>query len=416
MKKFIESGKVFGDIIAPASKSMMQRAVACAVLAKGETILNHPSTSEDALASLHVAECLGAKVERTVDQVRIYPRKKEICNTLHCKEAGLCVRMFAPICALWNEPMTLTGEGSLLKRPMDMVEDSLKELHVSVALENRRLPMTIQGPLLGGNTIVDGSQSSQFLTGLLLALPCAPKASRVRVMNLKSRPYMEMTLDIIKEFGGTIFQEADDVFEIPGGEQYRSRSYEVEGDFSGAAFLLVAGAIAGDVKVKRLKMPSLQADSRILEVLKNIGANVEIQSTFVRVQKNRLNAFQVDATDCPDLFPPLVTLASYCEGTSVIKGADRLKNKESNRGIVLQTEFQKFGIELKIDNDVMKITGGKGSAATIDSYNDHRIAMAAAVFALGLPPKEGVEILNAECVKKSYPRFYNDIDQLRVRM
>ena len=414
MKKFIESGKVCGIVRAPTSKSMFQRAIAISTLADGKTTLRYTSLSEDVLAALGVAKNLGAGIEMGENEIHISPNEHPIVPHLDCAESGLCARMFAPICALFHPEITLTGSGSLLQRPMTMMPDALHALGASVLLKNGHLPITIKGPLHGGNITVDGSESSQFLTGLLLALPCAPQPSRITILNLKSRPYVDMTLDVVKGFGATIFQEADDVFDIPGQEKYRAQTYDVEGDFSGASFLLAAGAIGGDVTVTGLKTPNLQADAAILQVLTEMGAQVDISAHSVRVRKHKLQPFTIDATNCPDLFPPLVALASYCEGTSYIFGVHRLKYKESDRAVVLQTEFEKLGVRIEIDNDTMKTTPLNRTGGVVASHNDHRIAMAAAVFAIGLSNGDGVEILSPNAIRKSYPQFYDDLKTLQT--
>jgi 3-phosphoshikimate 1-carboxyvinyltransferase len=265
-----------------------------------------------------------------------------------------------------------------------------------------------------GNIEIDGSLSSQFLTGLLFAFSAAQASDvTISVNNLNSKPYIDLTLQVMKDFG----------MAIPVNNNYQSFSfasvdtrqstaqqltYAVEGDWSGGAFLLVAGAIAGDIIVKGLNVFSTQADKAILQAIMQSGANISIEENQIQVRKSRLKPFHFNATDCPDLFPPLVALAAYCDGTTVIEGVHRLTHKESNRALTLQEEFAKMGVEITFQDDFMLIRGGeKLTGAEVHSRHDHRIAMACAVAALGA---EGdVIIEEAEAVNKSYPQFWEHL-------
>ncbi len=264
----------------------------------------------------------------------------------------------------------------------------------------------------GGEATVDASMTSQFLSGLLMALPLCARDSRLAVTHLASAPYVRMTLQLVASFGVLI--ECDDrleTFAIRGSQAYTPRAYVVEGDWSGASFPLVAGAIAGSVTVTNLDASSLQADRAILGVLADAGARVETGSGRVSVGAGPLRAFRFDATSCPDLFPPLVALASACEGTSVIHGVERLFHKESDRARALCEEFAKLGIAIGVAGNVMEIRGGAVRGARVDSHNDHRIAMACAV--AGLRASGEVAIDGEACVAKSYPAFFSDIARLQ---
>jgi 3-phosphoshikimate 1-carboxyvinyltransferase len=219
-----------------------------------------------------------------------------------------------------------------------------------------------------------------------------------------------MTLHLLTQFGITIENQQFERFMIKGPQQYRAQTYNVEGDWSGAAFLLVAGAIAGSIRVENLNHGSYQADKVIVDVLNMTGAEVEVAQNYVEVGHKTLSGFEFDATDCPDLFPPLVALASYCEGKSVIFGAQRLKVKESDRGLALLREFTKMGASIQLYPDRIEVTGNALDGGVVESYNDHRIAMACAVAAL--QSKYGVTIQDAECVAKSYPEFFEDLKHL----
>lgn len=252
MRKSIEPSKINGTLQAPASKSMLQRAIAAALLTETAVTISNITLSRDARAALAAAEALGAvvRVEESHNRLLIEGGLKPVGKTLNCGEAGLSMRMFAPIAALWPGELTLTGEGSLLKRPVTMLDQPLRQLGVSVTTSEGFPPVTVKGPLQGGEAVVDGSVSSQLLTGLLLALPAAAGDSRLTVQKLKSTPYIEMTLRLLEKFNIEVFHDNYEVFTIKGNQKYSipSGEYVVEGDWSGAAFLLVAGAVAGSVR------------------------------------------------------------------------------------------------------------------------------------------------------------------------
>lgn len=412
--QIIQPGCVHGTIVPPASKSVMQRAIAIAALAEGTSQLYGYSPSNDSDAALNIAESLGATVCREGEKITITGGMKNVRNTLCCGEAGLGIRMFTPIASLWHEPITLQGEGSLKKRPVNGLEEPLKNLGVEIATNNGFVPITVCGPMLGGFTEVDGSLSSQILTGLLIASPYAQRDVNLSVKDLKSKPYIDITLSMMKEFSVKVGRHEYDAFCIPAGQTYKAQDFVVEGDWSGASFLLVAGALNGEITVENLSMDSYQADKAIMDVLHLVGANITVNEKSVHVEHNQLNAFSFDATECPDLFPPLVSLAAHCAGNSVIKGVSRLAHKESNRAVVLQNEFAKLGTKIVLNDDEMIVYGGTLQGGKIHANNDHRIAMAGAVAALRA--QKSIEIENPECVAKSYPQFWKDFFQMRAKI
>lgn len=417
----IEPSVISGELYAPASKSSMQRACAAALLTNGITTITNPGKSNDDLAALDTIQKLGATVEKIdantlrISSKGIYPKHKEI----NCGESGLGIRMFTPITALSNEAIIITGSGSLLNRPMDFFDEILPKLGVSIHSNQGKLPLQIQGPLQPANIEVDGSLSSQFLTGLLMAYGAAgANGVTITVKDLKSKPYIDLTLQVMQYFGWDVTHENHEQFHFninafPVAE--KQIAYTVEGDWSGAAFLLVAGAIAGDIIVKGLDVFSTQADKAVLQALMDCGCRISIQPEQIEIGPMPLKAFHFDATDCPDLFPPLVALASFCAGTTVIEGVKRLTHKESNRALTLQDEFGKLGIEIVLQEDLMLIKGGSGiKAAKVHSRHDHRIAMACAVAALKADDKVLIE--EAEAINKSYPNFYEHLEFLGARI
>jgi 3-phosphoshikimate 1-carboxyvinyltransferase len=261
---------------------------------------------------------------------------------------------------------------------------------------------------------IDGSISSQFITGLLLALPHATGEFTLRVKDAVSTPYLDMTIDTAQRFGVEILHNGYTQFYIEGGQHYRALEYSIEGDWSAAAPLLVAGAIAGEVTLNNISSLSKQADTAVCTALERAGAELIHEPNRITVAHRALRAFNFDATQCPDLFPPLVALAAACTGESTLKGTSRLTHKESNRALTLQEEYQKLGIEIDLSTpDLMRIRGGEIHAATVHSHGDHRIAMSLAVSALRSATPFDVE--HAEAIDKSYPRFFDDLAQLLNR-
>lgn len=407
MKKMIRPGPVRGTVPAPASKSLAQRAAAIAALTRGETRILNFSTCRDSAAALAVSKDLGAGVRVLGDRVTVRGGLNPRTRLIHCGESGLCMRLFSAVAALWDGDITLDGLAPLRKRPISMAEAPLRRLGARVESAGGFPPLKVRGPLQGGEAHVDGSVTSQFLTGLLIGAPLAPGDSTLTVSGLKSAPYVDMTLEIIHAFGVKIHREGDR-FLIPGNQAYRPREYRLEGDWSAASFFLVAGALAGDVSVTGLSADSAQADRAILSLLKAAGANVQRIPDGFRAMKKELRPFEFDASHCPDLFPPAAALAAHCPGESRIKGAGRLVFKESHRGRALEAELGKLGARIRTDLDVMVIEGGGLEGGEAFSRGDHRIAMSLSVAALAARGPSTIE--GAGCVAKSYPNFYADLN------
>jgi 3-phosphoshikimate 1-carboxyvinyltransferase len=417
MKAIIQPSRLKGTLQAPASKSAGQRALAAALLHHGVTNINNIGNSEDSLAALQVIQDLGATVSISGEKVIVSSEGViPVSKSINCGESGLSLRMFTAIAALCDSRILITGEGSLQDRPMNEFDNIFGQLGIDWESNNGKLPFSVQGPLRPVDISVDGSLSSQFITGLLMAYSAAGANAVIHVNDLKSRPYIDMTLQVMRVFGMTVPRHNDYksfIFEHerkePGKEQVIN--YTVEADWSAAAFLLVAGAIAGPVTIRGLDPSSAQADRQILDVLMRANAGIAIDAKGIVVHPSACSAFDFDATDCPDLFPPLVALAVYCEGESVITGVERLLHKESNRAVSLAKEFGKMGAIVTVDGNRMIISGGKKlKGAAVHSHDDHRIAMACAVAALGA---EGETVISkAGAVRKSYPSFFRDLEKL----
>lgn len=408
----------------------MQRACAAALVRKGKSVIHHPGISNDDKAALNIIQNLGARIEKLEDKIIIdsedaiihasSPSYAHSKLNIHCGESGLSIRMFTPLVALSSEEVTINGSGSLTTRPMDFFDEILPQLNVSFQSNQGKLPLIVKGPLEPKDITIDGSLSSQFLTGLLLAYAAASNTDGVHISvnNLKSKPYVDLTLKVMSDFGLNVpVHQNYEKFIFQAVMMNPSSSvinYTVESDWSGGAFLLVAGAVAAQngIVVKGLDIQSTQADKKIIEALQDCGCKISIQSDQIEiVSSQKLKAFHFNATDCPDLFPPLVALASYCEGTTVIEGVTRLAHKESDRGLTLQEEFKKLGVEIELQDDLMLIKGGEGlKGAIVHSRHDHRIAMACAVAALRAEGDTTIQEANA--INKSYPNFYEHLQKL----
>ncbi len=417
MDKRIKPFKYAGRLNAMCSKSYLQRALAIASLARGQSRLINIQWSDDGLAALDSIKQLGAQVtgdvqggDIYVQSVEEYPNKPLALNV---GESGLSLRMFSAIAGLGVHNTEINGIGSLRNRPLAPIVDTLSKAGITINNNEDKLPINIIGPYPGGRIEIDGSFSSQILSGLLIALPLINSDSTIIVHNLKSKPYVDMTLSIIHDFGVDIENIDYKIFQIQGGQHYKSKLYAVEGDWSAAANHLVGAAISGSIKMQGLSPSSAQADRAVLEVIRLFGANVNVDNDYIQVTKKELLPFQFDATECPDIFPPLVILASAAQGMSKIKGTHRLINKESNRLVALTHILDKMGVNVELEDDTICINGkGYVNGGEFSSFHDHRIAMAAAI--AGTISLDDLWIKDADSINKSYPNFFEDLCKVSV--
>ena len=434
MRATVHPHTLKGEQVAPASKSSMQRACAAALLHHGTTKILNPGHSNDDLAAIDVIQKLGAivKTEEALNEkmnadsmIVQSDGVKPIGTSMNCGESGLGIRMFTPIAALSDQTITIEGTGSLLKRPMHFFDTIFPNLGIEIKSQDGYLPIQIKGPLKPTNIEVDGSLSSQFLTGLLMAYAATGHTNAViEVQDLKSKPYIDLTLSVLNAFGWKVQHQDYKRFEFLAHPPLAAHiDYTVEGDWSGAAFLLVAGAIAGPITVKGLQLNSTQADKAVMKALKSAGATININEHTINIgpakdsagMTSQLRGFEFDATDCPDLFPPLVALAAVCDGITILHGVSRLAHKESDRGLTLQTEFAKLGIRIELIQDRMMVYGGTGiHGAEVFSQHDHRIAMACGVAALCADGP--ITITDAEAVNKSYTDFFKHLQHLGAKV
>ncbi len=407
-------GRVGGRLAPPCSKSYAQRALAASLLAGGRSELHNLEYCDDTRSALRCITALGARVTWLDGQsAAVEGGLRPTDGTLCVGESGLSARLFTPIAALCGTPMRIVGEGSLLRRPMGPIIETLRAMGVTVEAEAGRLPITLCGPLCGGESWIDGSLSSQFITGLLLALPLAQADTTLHVAHPVSLPYIDMTIDTAERFGIEIHQRDYEEFYIPGRQRFRPADFFIEGDWSAAAMLLVAGATAGEVTVSHVQMLSKQADTAICTALVRAGASLISEPGSVTAAAQPLHGFEFDATHCPDLFPALAALAASAEGVTTLRGTSRLACKECDRAAAIREEYGKLGIEVDLaESDTMRIRGGTiRGGVRVSSHGDHRMAMSLAVAALRADATLTIE--GAESVAKSYPDFFEQLDRLR---
>jgi len=412
MDKFVSPSYHVKEINTPASKSIAQRYILASELGQKKIRLFNCGDSDDVKNMLKVIQQLGCSISVNANFAELNPSLQFQKSVVDVGESGLALRLLIPVLSVLSDEFEITGAGTLMKRNIRSAEVFLNDAGIKTKSRDNFLPLHVNGILHGGKYLLDAEDGSQFLSGLLMALPLCKKNSELKVIRLKSKPYIDLTLDVLKDFGIQIENKNYETFYIGGNQKYVSSSdvYEIENDFSGAANWIVAGAIGkNQITLKGLKKNSLQGDASILKVIQSCCAQVEWKNDALEISaKHKLNPFEFDATDCPDLFPPLVALAAGIIGTSTIRGISRLANKESNRAVVLQQEFSKAGLKIELKQDSMIIYGtGKLDSCTIHSHNDHRIAMAAAI-ASKLTP-HGLTVSGAECVSKSYPDFWKHL-------
>ena len=452
----------------PASKSFAQRAIIAAALAQGTSHLSGYSPCGDNEAALAAARKLGARVKTVGSTLEITGigafEKCLSISDIHVGESGFLTRMLIPVLSvIADAPVRVTGEKTLLRRPLAGAHDIMASFGVRLVPEEASvissevekskartaarktdcfIPLTVKGPLVPGRADVSGREGSQLISGLLAALPLAGSRSTVYVHDPRSIPYMFITVDVLKKFGIEIGSEMEGdedflqtqdwtlctgvTFKIRGGQRYRAADFRIEGDWSGAANFLVAGAIFGDVEVEGFDTQSLQADISIMDILMDAGASMsqlegDTPTTgSIHVTRAPLCAFETDLNNCPDLFPIVAVLAAFCPGTSRIRGVERLRHKETDRAAAIVDMLTQMGVPVRVDEDEMTVegmglpqrvlTGNLLKGGSYTSHGDHRMVMALKVASLGADGP--VEIDDTACVAKSFPEFLDMFDRL----
>lgn len=406
-----------GSLQAPPSKSCTHRALFCAALADGESHIHSPLQCNDTLATTRALSKLGVTTlwnEGNAHVSKLGDLKKP-SGEIFCRESGTTLRFMTAVCATTPHDADISGEPSLLRRPVRDLVHALQELGADCKSNQGYPPVHVRGPIQGGSVEVPGNVSSQYVSALLVAAPLAKMPVEVTVGGrLESKSYVKMTLDMQRKFAVHVDATRDLTRFQCESQEYRPSDVEIEGDWSSAAFLLVAATIAGErVRVDGLAQETLQPDCYLLSILERMNGRVSTDSSSVTAEKSRLEPIEVDVSDSPDLFPAICALCAVTDGVSTITGIRRLKIKESDRVLAMSNGLKQMGIETRESEISLTIRGGKPRNAIINPHRDHRIAMAFA--ALGFCT-DGVTIVDAECVGKSYPSFWRDLRFLGARV
>lgn len=417
----IYPSKLKGEIKIPPSKSLSHRAIISASLSNGVSEIDNLIFSDDIKATLDGMRSLGTNVV----SIESESHEKTYCVTLRgnsevkafndqidCKESGSTLRFLIPFAGLTGDEMTFTGRGKLVERPLDTYYRIFDEQNIEYINNNGNLPLSVKGMLSPGTFKIEGNISSQFITGLMFVLPLLDGDSKIEITTeLESKGYVDLTLDILRKFNIEIENNDYKEFHIKGNQQYNSRYYRVEGDYSQAAFWIVAGLLGSNITCRDMDINSLQGDKAVLEIVKRMNGSINIKEDLIEVTETKTDGVIIDASQCPDLVPVLTVLASVSNGTTQIINAERLRIKESDRLKAISTELNKLGADVKELEDGLLIEGKeKLVGGTVDSWNDHRIAMALAVASIKCT--EPVTITGSEAVKKSYPDFWRDFVDL----
>lgn len=415
MRLSVEPAKLSGTVDVPGSKSHTIRAIAIATLANGASIIKAPLVSDDTLSCLTAASALGAWVKRGDDSIwKISGTGGKLlqpARTLNLGNSGTGLRLFTAMAALLDASVSFDGDDSLRTRPMAPLLDALAQLGVKTASVKGKCPVTVNGPIYGGEALVDG-KSSQYLSALLISAPLAKQNSLLLVHDLNEIPYVDITLEWLKREGIAVRRDSKYMrFEIPGNQHYKPFVSKIPGDFSTACFPLAAAAITGGkIKLRNLDFSDPQGDKIIFEYLKQMGAEITVSGDTATVQGGMLNAVELDLNATPDALPILAVTAAFAKGRSVFRNVAQARLKETDRIAVMTEELRKMGAEVEEFDDGLAVTGGNLKAsAELESHQDHRIVMSLAVAAMGLPENAGPCVIdNAECHAVTYPDFISD--------
>ncbi|MDR0405676.1 MAG: 3-phosphoshikimate 1-carboxyvinyltransferase [Clostridiales bacterium] len=412
----ITPSKLNGSVTVPPSKSLSHRAVICAALAGGVSEISNIGASDDIDVTIEAMSMLGAVIKRDGDRLIIDgggTLKTDGPLTLDCGESGSTLRFLIPVSLHCGDPVTFVGRGRLPNRPLDTFFPIFNRAGVPYECGGGgTLPLTVGRGDVSGMIEIEGSISSQFISGLLMALPLYPSKSEIRVTTpLESRGYVDMTIDVMRKFGIEVYNNNYHTFKVPGGQKYKPADYTVEGDFSQAAFFLAAGALGSFVVCKGLNPDSLQGDKAIVDIIKNMGGSIVAEQDGIAALPSQLRGCVIDAAQTPDLVPVAAVLGALAEGETVINNAARLRLKESDRLSAVAEQLNALGATVLEKNDGLIIEGiGKLGGGTTNGCNDHRIAMAVAVASTRCD--EEIVLNGSDCVRKSYPRFWRDFETL----
>lgn len=415
MIALIQKSKISGKIKAPSSKSYTHRALVLAALAKGKSKIISPLTSDDTEATIDCLRKIGIRIKKKKKIWEVQGGKFLIPKKdLFCRESGTTLRFMTAVSALIKGKCRLTGEKSLLKRPIKPLVKALRQLGVDVSSQGEFPPVVVENNFIGGKVKLPGDISSQFISALLLITPFAQKEVEIELTTpLESKPYVLMTIGAQKKFGVKVNCSQDlRRFKIKK-QKYKNTNYLVEGDWSSAAPFLAAGAIGGRVEVENLNPRSLQADKEIIKILERMGVRIIIKKNSVIAEKSELKSIKANVKNCPDLFPIICVLAAMAKGKSEISGIKKLRIKESDRIEEMGKGLSKMGIKTYLKENRFYVKGSTPKGGIINS-TDHRIAMAFSVLGLATGGKTVIE--KAECVSKSFPQFWKELIKAKANV
>lgn len=412
-----------GEVVIPSSKSIGHREIICSGLASGKSIIDNISISKDIEATIEGLKSFGAKINevpskfqrRYAFSIEGTDGKINLKNKIiDCKESGSTLRFLIPLGILSNEKIIFTGSGKLIERPLDPYFEIFNEKRIEYKTfsDKINLPLEINGKLKSGVYSLVGNISSQFISGLLFALPLCDGDSVIEITTkLESESYINLTLDALKKYGIEIINENHKRYIIKGNQKYKNIETSVEGDYSQGAFWLVAGALSENIKSIGLGFDSIQGDQKIVDILKNMNVNLKISENEIISMESKTRGTIIDGSDCPDIIPILTVLASLSEGVTKIINSERLRYKECDRLTAIATELNKIGADIQELSDGLIINGKKSlKGGEVSCWNDHRIAMSLAIASIKCSEK--LILRGTECVEKSYPEFWKDFVNL----
>lgn len=418
----INPGKLKGSVKIPPSKSMAHRAVICAALSDGISKISNVEFSDDIIATINAMRALGAVINESEEgylEVKgIYYNNviqtRDFSRVVDCNESGSTLRFLIPISLAFEGVTRFIGRGNLGKRPLDTYYNIFDEQNIEYSYKKDELDLVVTGLLKSGTFKVRGDISSQFITGLLFALPLLDGDSNIIITTeLQSKGYIDLTLSAMRDFGIEVINNDYKEFIIKGNQKYESREYRVEGDYSQGAFFLVADALGSEVEILDLKEESLQGDRAVIDILEKMGMNINKSRDSIKGKINgALKSTIIDGSQFPDIIPVLALAAALSEGRTEIVNAGRLRIKECDRLNAVTLELNKLGAKITEKKDGLVIDGVKEliGGSEVWSHKDHRIAMTLAIASTIC--REPIVLKDFECVSKSYPDFFNDFKQL----
>lgn len=415
----INPSKLSGEVKIPPSKSMAHRAIICAALSDGVSIIENIDYSDDIIATIEGMKVLGASIVKNDDYLEIIGiyknnKKNNELRIIDCNESGSTLRFLIPISMLFNGKNRFIGKGNLGKRPLTPYYNIFENQEIEYSYEEETLNLIINGKLKCSNFKIEGNVSSQFISGLLFTLPLLDSDSKITITTeMESKGYIDLTLKVMSDFGIEVINNNYREFIIKGNQRYDARDYKIEGDYSQAAFFLCADALGNNVLCKDLDLESLQGDKKIIDILKRMNVEFTANDKYVKaiIKENLINTI-IDGSQCPDIIPILTAVASLARGTTKIINSGRLRIKECDRLSAVTIELNKLGANIIEEDDGLVITGVDKLQGGVEvwSHNDHRIAMTLAI--ISTKCHKPILIKDYECISKSYPRFFEDFKAL----